>query len=182
MAKKKRRKVVRKAGKKREAPVISLKEVERLESEIRQEKAYLRGMDEVSEEVDLPHSRGARPVDASAIRARIRRKEKALEKLSPKSRKLTGRAANRALAEMKEDEAYLRDNLLSTWDMGAFPKADDMEKDHQYRMATEKSIKQEVGNPETQMRAARYKRNARLIDPDDPELCNIERFRSRHKN
>jgi hypothetical protein len=43
----------------------------------------------------------------------------------------------------------------------------------------ERSVKLEVGNPEFRKRARRVKELARMLDPDNPDLANLEHLRSR---
>jgi len=162
-------------------PLLGHSERRRIEQEIASDELYLRGMNRTPTgegEAHLPHSQGGRPVDVTNIQKRIARNRSALERMSPVNRKLRGRARDKAFKEMREHEVWLKDHMLTTWDMGAFPSATDPEKDHKYRMAVEKAKKQEVGSREFQQRSSRFKELARLLEPEDPDLPNIERLRS----
>lgn len=173
----------RRTGKKVQAP-ISHSEVERIKNRIQQDKEYLASFSRVENGED-PEAylspAQAREVDVEAIRTRIKRNERALHSLAPEFRKLTGIARQKAYKEIKEHEEWLKKRMLSTWEMGAYPSATDPEKDHLYRQAVEKSVKQEVGSAEYQQRAHRMKELARLLDPEDPELANLERLRPRRR-
>ncbi len=165
--------------------LMTVDEVERTKREIAQEEEYLEGLHRAPKDElgsSLAHAETSRSVDADAIRAGIARKKKSLERLSPESHKLAGRERQKACDEMSQDEEYLRKHMLTTYEMGAYPPKPSDEnyavKNQKYLQAVEKSKKMEVGNPEFQKRAQRYKLNARRLDPTDPELPNIERFRS----
>lgn len=165
---------------KRNTPPLSVADRERLKLSIAEERSYLASMNRPGQGDDAESylsPRQAKSIDTEAIESRIRRKEKALEAMSPKP--LTGVEKNRALSEMRQHEEWLRKKMLSTYDMGAFPSATDQLKNARYMEACKKSETQEVGNREFQERAQRYKELARRMDPDNPELSNIERFRPR---
>lgn len=167
----------------RRSPLLSVGERERLMRQMREDASYLSSFKGTPEgdagEAHLAPSQSGRPVDEDAVRKRINRTKRALEALSPK--RLAGAARQKAVKEMREHEAWLKKNMLSTYDMGAFPNPTDMSKDHNYRKAVDKSFKQEVGNPEYNRRAMRVKELARILEPDDPELSNLERLRPTHR-
>lgn len=167
-------------------PLLTLTEEERLRGELAEEERYLRaarGRDRVSDDdnpdVFLAPSQ-AKGISMDEWERRVARKRRALGQLSPRAHKLTGVERNRAFAKMKEHEGFFRKNMLSVADMGAYPKSDH-EKQQNYMKAVEKSIAQEVGNSEFQWRAQEYKELARRLDPDNPELPNIERFRPKRR-
>lgn len=167
----------------RRSPLLSVGERERLMRQIREDTSYLSSFKGTPEgeagEAHLAPAESGRPVDEDAVRKRIQRTKRALEAMSPK--KIEGTARQKAVKEMREHEAWLKKNMLTTYDMGAYPNPTDMSKDHNYRRAVDKSFKQEVGNPEFQRRAMRVKELARLLEPDDPEMCNLERLRPTHR-
>ena len=176
----------RRALQMRAAPLISVSEVRRLKQRIAEEKAYLSsfgGTPEGNEvrEAHLSPKQSGRPVDEESVRTRIRRNERALQAMSPENRKIKGRERQQAVKEMRGHELWLKKHMLTTYEMGAYPSSTDIAKDRNYRNAVDKSFKQEVGNPEFQRRASRYKELARRLEPDDPELPNIERLRPKHR-
>jgi len=185
MARKKAKKKAKSVRTRPEKPLLSYNEQRRVEKEIAADQNYLRGLtshpggrSDGPVEAYLPGNQTGRTVDTGNIQRRIKRNQKALQDMSPANHKLKGKDRQRAHEQMQEDAEWLRENMLSTWDMGAFPSATDPEKQQKYKLALEKSVKQEVGNPEFIRRSSRYKKLARMLDPDDTELCNIERLRS----
>jgi len=178
-----KKKVVRKQ---REAPLLTYNERERLQREIKADQEYLDSFERTprGSNSDTHLSPGeARGVDTSAVRARMGRNRKALEKMSPVNRRFTKVAQkNSAHKEMKEHEEWFRKHMLSTYDQGAFPSTEDPGKQQRYLAACKKSEAQEAGSGkkavEFRERAERYKELARKLDPDNPEMANIERFRS----
>lgn len=169
----------------RVSPLLSVGERDRIRGLIQQEKAYLssfRGTPEgEATEAHLSPAQSGRPTDEDSVRTRIKRYERALQAMSPESRKISGPARQKAVKEMREHEKWLKSKMLTTYEMGAYPSPTDVSKDHNYRQAADKSFKQEVGNPEFQKRAQRVKELARMLEPEDPELCNIERLRPTHR-
>ena len=125
---------------------------------------------EESRGIAIDESRGA------GKSQRLQRMARALEVMDPANRKLTGQARQQATVEMKALEAYFRETMLTQDEMSMFPSRD-YARNQAYNRAITKSMKGEVGNPEFQKKAARYKYLARLLEPDDPELPNLERFR-----
>ena len=176
----------RRALQTRKIPLMSVAEVQRVKRRIAEEKAYLGSFagtpeGDGSRESHLSPKMSGRPVDEESVRTRIRRGERALQLMSPEGRKFKGAERNKADKEMREHEKWLKKHMLTTYEMGAYPSADNISKDRNYRNAVDKSFKQEVGNPEFQRRAKRYKELARRLEPDDSELHNIERLRPTHR-
>jgi hypothetical protein len=168
--------------------LMSFSEAERMRSEQAEDQRFLesvRGRTTVSDEdhpeAHLSPGQVGREVDTSTIEARIRRRDAALKKLDPHNHKLTGIQRQHACAKMKEHEEFFRRHMLTSFEMGAYPKGDSHEKHQNYLKAVEKSMAQEVGNPEFQRRAQEFKDLARRLDPDNPELANIERFRPKRR-
>lgn len=177
----------RRALQKRSLPLMSVSEVQRVKQRIAEERAYLAsfgGTPEGSEtrEAHLSPRLSGRPVDEESVRNRIRRHERSLEAMSPENRRFVGAERQKAAKEMREHELWLKKNMLTTYEMGAFPSSTEINKDQNYRKAVEKSVHQEVGNPEFKKRARRYKELARRLEPNDPELSNIERLRPAHRH
>ena len=169
----------------RQYPLLSVGEQDRIRDRIQQDKAYLdsfrRAPDGDSAEAHLAPRSVGRSVDGDAVLTRIKRNEKALERMSPENRKITGVARQTAFKELKGHEEWLKKHMLTTYEMGAYPSATDPVKDHNYRKAADKSFAMEIGNPEFQKRANRAKELARLLEPADAELCNLERLRARRR-
>lgn len=168
--------------------LLSFSESERLRAEQADDQRYLdaaRGRSRVSDDDNpesyLPPAQTGREVDTGAIESRIRRRQSALDRLDPRSHKLVGIQRQRACVKMKEHEEFFKKNMLSSFDMGAYPKGDSHERHQNYLKAVEKSVAQEVGNHEFQRRAAEYKDLARRLDPDNQDLTNLERFRPRRR-
>lgn len=163
----------------RRAPeLLAIPARDRLKQRINEGKGYQSGVGTADDgDVSLAH-RDARPsIDEGQINRRISRDERALERLDPSNHKLSGAERQQGYTRMKVLEEYITKCMLSENEMGAFPAASDHTKDRKYHQAVEKSMKMEVGNPRFVEAAHEYKRLARRLDPDNPELCNLERFR-----
>lgn len=173
------------AGRKtRPLTLLPLGEVERLRQENAEDERYLNAVrgrgrvsDEDNAEAHLAPSQIGQGVDASAIEARIRRRSRALEAMSPHVHQFKGAERQRACVRIKENEEYVRRHMLSTREMGRYPKGDDHEAHQEYMRASQKSFEMEIGNPEFQRRAAQLKEDYRRLDPDNADLPNLERFR-----
>lgn len=110
--------------------------------------------------------------DEVEFKSEIRKKRELLEKHAPK--KLTGERANKALREAKELESELRESLLNSRDYyQSQPKNGstlDFERavNEEMRRMKDKAYKNKI---------IRYKSLMRQLDPEDPTITNIERFR-----
>lgn len=172
----------------RKLPLLTVSERERLRSQVAEDRGYLESLhsapktfDALQAEAFLPPVEASRSVEAASIQARLKRTERAIERMDPANQRLSGRDRQAACREMKEHEEWLRKRMLSTYDMGAYPSSSDHGKQQNFSRAVNKSFAQEVGSREFRDRARRYKELARRLEPDDPELSNIERFRARRR-
>jgi len=111
--------------------------------------------------------------DKDAILQEIRQKEKFLETYEPK--KLRGEAANKAYARAKELEEKIseclqgsKDYFQKYADKGKDGLAFDRAVDHEMRLMKDKKYKQMVKE---------FRAIMRQLDPDNPTLGNLERFR-----
>lgn len=111
--------------------------------------------------------------DREAILQEIREKEKFLETYEPT--KLKGEAANKAYAYAKELEGKIKESLQGSGDFyrkyaeqGKDGLAFDRAVEHEMKLMQDKGYKQMVKE---------YKAIMRRLDPDNPSISNIERFR-----
>ncbi|MDI6774023.1 MAG: hypothetical protein QME60_01310 [Verrucomicrobiota bacterium] len=173
----------RSGPRKRPLTLLTIEEEKRLRGEIAGETRYLNavhGRIRVSDDdnSDAHLSPGhIKDIDTSAIEVRIKRRQRALDAMSPQAHKFIGAKRQSACKEMREHEDFFRKHMLTSREMGRYPKGDDHELQQEYMRACEKSIAMEVGNSEFQRRAHRYKELARRLDPDNADLPNLERFR-----
>ena len=114
-------------------------------------------------------------IDIAALEKQVERDEKALEYLAPKEG--TTAEKKKALKEFNEAKAYIAKHALTLAEIGKYPKPADPDKDADYGRAVEKSITMEVGNPEFQRMCNQLKRAASILEPDNPELRNVNRYR-----
>jgi hypothetical protein len=114
-------------------------------------------------------------IDIGALEKQLARDEKALEYLAPRE----GNAAEKRKAKQEYDEAkaYIGSHGLTLADMGKYPKPNDPEKDADYGKAVEKAMTQEVGNPEFTRMCNQLKRAASILEPDNPDLRNVNTCR-----
>lgn len=165
--------------------LLSFSEKERLKARIRADDMLLRQCRgeavDGDPEIALGPTQSFAGFNVSNVLGRLKRNKAILERMDPANHRFQGAERQRAEKRMKELEEKLRKNMLSTYDMGYYPKKDSAEKDADYRRACDKSSRQEVGNEEFQRAAQEYKHLARRMDPDNPELANIERLRSKRR-
>jgi len=114
-------------------------------------------------------------IDIGALEKQLDRDKRALAHFSAKEG--TPSEKRNAQKDYNEAKAYITKNALSWADIGKYPKPNDPEKDADYGKAVEKAISQEVGNPMFQRMCEQFKRAAAILDPNDPELRNVNRCR-----
>lgn len=145
---------------------------EALAAQIEEERAYKRGVGR-----DLPDSGHLAPltpdgksVDTSKIDARISRMEQVLKDGTPEELK----ASERRRAEERHSQlaGILSDKLLTNAEMDLFPR-----NGHSYHKAVQKSLKSEVGSPQTSKECEEYRELGERLWPDDPEKSSIEALR-----
>lgn len=166
-------------SKKSELPVVSQGEVARMKARIAEDESMKRSATLGSndpEGVELGASESRR-INVHAVDRRIARHKKYVEAVDPANRRLTGTERQKAEAEMKDMEAYFKANMLSNSEMNAHPSGDHASQSAFVR-AVNKTMAREAGNREFGKKAARYKYLARLLEPEDTELPNLERFRA----
>jgi len=112
----------------------------------------------------------SRQVDTSALDASISHQKRILAEGTPEP--VSGNERARLEKEAKEDAEYLSKHLLTHKEMDLMPKHG-----YEYSRAVRKSIAHEVGCPETQRRAFRYRSNMARLDPENPEAQSIEALR-----
>lgn len=156
-------------------PIMSISEVERIRGLISEDEGYLKGFATGPTETEAGPLQVSQGVDKGTIQRRIDRNKRALEALAPKQ--AGTKESNKLHAQMKKDEEWLKEHMMTRRMMDAFPSTD-ASKHADYEKAVQKAAHDEVGNPEFGVVARRYKDAARQVDPDNPELCNIERLRA----
>ena len=171
------------ARKKTELPVLSHQRREDLNRQIAQERIYKTqltgtpGNDEMPE-AHLPVTEVA-DVDVGAVDRRIDRTRKALERLGPEARKLTGAQRQGAEAEWKHLKEWLQERMDTKQHLGAFPSATRAEKQAIYEEALRKAMDFENGehSPAFIKAATKWQNLGRLLWPDDPDQSNLEKIR-----
>ena len=159
-------------------PVVSPGERDRLKARIDEDKAILSEVLHGPADPDgvaIP-ARSAVNVNTAAIQRRISRKEKHLEAVDPANRRLSGAQRQAASNRMATLEEWFKKHMISQDEM-SMKASSNFALNSAYNKAVKKSMAQEVGNPEFSKNAQEYKQLARLMEPEDPELGNIERFR-----
>lgn len=154
---------------------ISPDQVEKRKAEIEAKRNYLESLKSGRPLEDGTAGMKVNDVDISAMEKQLERDEKALEYLRPKE----GTNSEKRKAQKDFDEAaeYIRTHALTLAEVGKYPKPSDPDKDADYGKAVEKSMTMEVGNPEFQRMCGQLKRAASILDPDNPELRNVNRYR-----
>jgi hypothetical protein len=150
-------------------------EVERRKQRIAEQRAYIESLKHEKPMSDGTMGMRVSNIDIDALEKQVEREEQALAYLAPKE----GTPAEKAQAKKDHDEAaeYIRKNALTWNELRTFPKPGDHEKDQNYARAVEKSMQQEVGNPKFQEMCNKLKRAAAILDPNDPELRDINKYR-----
>lgn len=154
---------------------INPDQVAKRKADIEEKRAYLESLRSGKTFSDGTTGMNVENIDVTALEKQLERDEKALEYLAPKE----GSAADKRKAQKDFDEAkaYIEEHALTLSEVGKYPKPGDPEKDADYGRAVEKSMTMEVGNPKFQQMCAQLKRAASILDPNDPELRNINRYR-----
>lgn len=117
-------------------------------------------------------SRRPKIQDEAEFMSDIRKKKELLKNHEPQ--KLTGAKASRALKRAREIESELKDSLLPRKDYYQdYPKAG-FNSDFERAVNEEMRRMRDVGYKQ---KIFEYKRIMRQLDPSDPTLTNIERFR-----
>lgn len=169
----------------RRIPLASHSERERLINRIKSDETLIRqcrGLDTDGDgEIALGPTQSFAAFNVSGVEARLKRNKMMLQRLDPANHKFQGAERARADKRLRELAEKMRKQMLSTFEMGYFPKKDNAARDSDYRRACDKSFKQEVGSPQFQEWAQEYKHLARRLDPDNPELANIEHLRPKRR-
>jgi hypothetical protein len=171
-----KRTYVRRNTEQKHAPVpIGPAEVQRRKEEIESKREYLEKLKSGGQMDDGTTAMQANNLDIGALEKQLNRDEQALKYLAP----VEGNASEKRKAQKDFDEAkaYISSHALTLSEVGKYPKPNDPEKDADYGRAVEKSMTMEVGNPEFQKMCNQLKRAASIIDPNDPELRNVNRYR-----
>lgn len=177
-------KVTTKPSKLSKVPVLSIERAEAIRAQVKADKALIgraenRTADPDDDEgVSLSPTQAVAGFDTGVVRNRVKRLERKLAVMDPRERVLSGVERQKAIARHKWLKEWLQAHLLTREDQGAYPDPKDRLKQSFYEQAVQKSIKLEVGHPQFPIFADEFKTLGRLIDPDDPELCDIEALRA----
>lgn len=172
-------------GGERTLPLLSRGDVERLKAKIAGDEAYLKqlegtpdGLEGVAREAHLPAGQVIE-ADTGAVHARIRRAKKALELLDPANRRLTGAERQRGEKRYFHLKAVLSERMLTHEENDYFPSSKDALKDQLYQRALTKACDFKNGehSPGFSRDAEEFKRLAKLLWPEDPEMCNLNLIR-----
>jgi len=154
---------------------ISPGEADRRRAEIASKREYLESLKTGKSLDDGTTAMKVENIDIGALEKQLERDERALEYLGPKE----GTAAEKHKAQIDFDQAkeYISKHGLTIAEMGMYPKPDNPEKDANYSRAVEKAVVNEVGNPEFKRMCDQLKCAAAKLDPDNPELRNVNKCR-----
>src|SRR3990167_1834774 len=158
-------KIAKKGSSESRAPLMTVEQRERLKREIASGDSLVG--EEEGRGIVVDESKG------SGKSKRLQRLADYVERCDPANRKLTGPERQKAFEEMKALEAWFPEHMLTQSQMSMFPSRD-YSRNQDYSRAITRSMKQEVGSKEFQEKASRYKYLARVLEPDDPELPNLE--------
>jgi len=150
---------------------ISPNEADRRRAEIEQKREYIESLKTGKSLQDGTMAMKVENIDINALEKQLERDERALNYLSAKE----GTTVEKHKAQKDFDEAkeYISKHGLTLAEIGMYPKPDNPEKDADYGRAVEKSMANEVGNPEFQRMCAQLKCAAGKLDPDNPDLRNV---------
>lgn len=154
---------------------ITPDEVERRKAKIKADEEYLERLKGGQVEDGKAEPMPIRNINISNLEKQLDREKKALEYLLPKEG--TSKEKQQALKEFNEAKEYIEKHALTREELGKYPKSDNFEKDSDYRKAVRKSLEMEVGNPKFQQMCEQLKRAAAILEPDNPELRNINNYR-----
>lgn len=150
-------------------------QVEKRKADIEAKRAYIESLRTGKQLEDGTAGMRVENIDIDALEKQLERDEKALAFLAPKEG--TAAEKRKALKDFEEAKEYIRTHGLTLAEIGKYPKPMDPEKDADYGKAVEKSMAMEVGNPEFQRMCQQLKRSASVLEPDNPELRNVNRYR-----
>lgn len=154
---------------------ISPAEIQRRTSEINEKREYLESIKSGKDMSDGTSAMRVENLDISALEKQLERDERAITSLSMRGTSTAEK--KQALKDFDEAKAYISKHALTLAEVGKYPKPNDPEKDADYGRAVEKSMTMEVGNPMFGKMCNQLKRAAAIIDPNDPELRNVNRYR-----
>lgn len=154
---------------------ISPAEIQRRTAGIEEKREYLESLKSGKVLGDGTSAMNVENMDIGALEKQLEREEKAITALS--MRECTTAEKKQALKDFEEAKEYIAKNALTLAEVGRYPKPNDPEKDAEYGKAVEKSMTLEVGNPMFGKMCNQLKRAAAIIDPTDPELRNVNRYR-----
>ena len=115
----------------------------------------------------------ARGLDVGQMERRIKREEAALECLSPRA--AIGRARNKVKREFEESREYIRKHGLTKRESGMFPSSETSQQT-EFNRIVRKSYALEQ-DPEYRKHCERLKIMASRLEPENPDLRNIENHR-----
>jgi hypothetical protein len=165
-------------------PVLSVKEVADLKTRIDNDEAYLEQLDKTPKdregaaaEAHLPASQVAE-VGTDAVEKRIERNKRALATMDPANMKLSGAERQRWEKRYEELKEWLSNRMITVEEQNYFPSASDHVKDQNYRKAVAHAVSADGEHSnEFISRAHEYKRLARVLWPEDPDMSNLENIR-----
>lgn len=110
--------------------------------------------------------------DEVEFKAELNKKKELLKNHEP--RKLTGERANKALREAREIESFLKDSMQNNRDF--YQPQPKNGSTHDFERAVKEEMRR-MTDKGYKEKAMRYKSIMRQLDPSDPTLTNLERFR-----
>lgn len=154
---------------------ISPNEVEARKAKIAEQEQYIESLKTGKELSDGTTGMKVQNIDIGKLEKQLEREKEALKYLEPHEG--TSAEKRKAQKEFNEAKEYIAEHALTRSELGKWPKPDCPEKDADYGKAVEKSMEMEVGNPKFQEMCRQLKCAAAILDPSDPELRNVNRYR-----
>ncbi len=153
---------------------IGPNEVAARKAKIEEQKAYLESV-KTGKSLSDGLSGVSEGIDIAELEKQLARDERALAYLEPQEG--TSSEKREAQKEFNEAKEYIAKHGLTLAEMGKYPKPDNPEKDADYGKAVEKAITDEIGNPMFTRMCQQLKRAASILDPDNPDLRNVNNCR-----
>ena len=144
----------------------------RLSQQIQEEQDYKAGLARPLQDGITGPDGGleGKPVNTHNIDVRVNRMQNVLKDGTPD--KFSRKETVEAEKEAREHKEWLEKHMLTQREMDLMPRDG-----YEFSRAVRKTTAQEVGSPEFQKRAGRYRELMRRIAPDDPEAQSIEALR-----
>jgi len=153
---------------------ITPDDVRKRREKIESQRAYIESLKREETLPDGATALQANKIDIERLEKQLESDVKALKYLEPK--KGTSAERVKAQSEFNEAKEYIEKYALTQAELGKWPSSD-LSKNSDYRKASDKCYANEVGNPMFSKMCNQLKRAAAILDPDNPDLRNINNYR-----